>query len=445
MNRKAFLLWIKNHKRISAVAGALFLLGIIIFLYKGGNDSVEDISPALRSVEKISVRDYAPGGATGYVVQGENGTFVIRSESGGKVKKSLSTGTKITKGTVIVELENSAQRAALIQAEGQYDAAVAGKISASYSGTSAGTSLEAAQDGAKTAVRSAYTFLDDAVRTKTDAGFTDPSSDEWRRFIADDIDYAMFSRINDGRRDFVPILKNMQTLEQKLSNTNNLQSSIDEAKRDIAALSLYLDNLSVAWNKTRSNDTTRTEAVISTQKATIAALRSGIVSVQSSLTAAEAGLAQAKTGSARTAQEIGTSGTASAQVKIAYGVLEAARSAYEKTIIRAPFDGVLTRVQVKEGDIVSMGVDIAVIAPNTLDETVPVFTLPLTAVKYTPSGSFVFGLNEKNAIVAIPVTAGLITVDAVSVKGLTGSEIIVKDVRGLKDGDTVTINDGTSE
>ncbi len=50
-----------------------------------------------------------------------------------------------------------------------------------------------------------------------------------------------------------------------------------------------------------------------------------------------------------------------------------------------------------------------------------------------------FTVPENNTIRGIAVETNLVTTNSINVTGLTGNEIIVKDVRGLKEGDEVEL------
>ncbi len=67
-------------------------------------------------------------------------------------------------------------------------------------------------------------------------------------------------------------------------------------------------------------------------------------------------------------------------------------------------------------------------------------SVPLATLKLLPSGPIAFTVSEENLLVAIPVTLGVITGDSVEiVQGLSETDRIVTDARGLKAGDKVTI------
>lgn len=69
------------------------------------------------------------------------------------------------------------------------------------------------------------------------------------------------------------------------------------------------------------------------------------------------------------------------------------------------------------------------------------FAIPITAIKVLPRGLAVFTVNESNELEVRPISEGPIVGEKMFVKeGLTPELLIVTDVRGLKEGDLVTVN-----
>ncbi len=68
--------------------------------------------------------------------------------------------------------------------------------------------------------------------------------------------------------------------------------------------------------------------------------------------------------------------------------------------------------------------------------------IPLSALKLTPAGAFVFSVSATSSLVAIPVKEGAILGEEIQIlSGLSGSEMIVTDARGLKESMTVTVKE----
>ena len=109
---------------------------------------------------------------------------VLAESSGEIVSLSHSLGDHVSAGEEIARFENSSQQAAVLQAQGAYEAAQAALNNASgttaqNSGVSAAQALESeqnAQTSALAALQSSYAALDDAVHTKSDPLFSNPRS-----------------------------------------------------------------------------------------------------------------------------------------------------------------------------------------------------------------------------------------------------------------------------
>jgi RND family efflux transporter MFP subunit len=68
-------------------------------------------------------------------------------------------------------------------------------------------------------------------------------------------------------------------------------------------------------------------------------------------------------------------------------------------------------------------------------------TIPIVALKITPTGPIVFTVNASSTLVAVPVTLGSILGDEVQIEsGLTEDMVIVQDARGHVAGDVVTVD-----
>lgn len=401
----------------TVIAAALVAVLVSAFLFLGTNDSNVEPEAGLPQVELLSVAEYTRG-ALGIAVPTANGnSFVIRTEAGGKVVRSAQTG-QVAQGTVVAQLENSAQQAALTQAEGIYEAAVA----------AAGGNATAQQSAGQDAVRtwtSATVSAANTVRTSIDTYFGNARSPQG----ASGFKLQAFGTAEEFNQSRTAIEKIFDRWETEQVTETNSAAKLAELSSDLAQIGDLVDRIAALIPRQSTSDT-YTETDRSADAAAVAAARAKITAAQESVDAARTAITSASnTGNA----------SAQAQVKQASGALEAARSAYAKTIVRAPFAGTLVAVNVRPGDVISIGTDIAIITPSEGVETTRSFALPLSSVKYTPAGAYVFVVNAEGTLEAREVKTGLVAADSISVEGLTGEEKIVKDVRGLKTGEAVTI------
>ncbi len=407
----------KLRSRRTVIAAGLVVLVVLGFIFLGGSQTEPEAEAGLPQVEVMSVADYAKG-ALGIAVPTANGnSFVIRAEAGGKVTRAAQTGT-VAQGTVVAQLENSAQQAALTQAEGAYEAAVAA------SGGNE-TSQETAQKDAVRTWTSATVSAAKVIRSSIDTYYGDARSPQGATGFKLQA-YGAAEDFNALRTSVEGIFDRWET-EQV--NESNSAAKLTELSSDLTRIGDLVDRIAALIPRQQISDI-YTETDRSDDATALATARASITTLQTNVDSARTAITTASnTGSA----------SAQAQVKQALGALEAARSAYAKTVIRAPFAGTLVAVNVRAGDVISTGSDIAIITPKEGVETTRSFALPLSAVKYTPAGALVFIVNTEGVLESREVKTGLVTANSISVEGLDGSEHIVKDVRGLKSGETVVI------
>lgn len=428
----------KNPLKLGATAA--LIIAVIIFASRGKTEPEKAATaPLPHEVTLIDLAHYANTGGDNSLVATPN-AIVVHSEAQGRIVRIKGVGTSVATNEVIAELENSRERAQLTSAEGAYEAAVASRDITALGSAPSATGLASAQASARTAIGAAYSFLDDAIRNKTDLGYSDRMSDERRRFLVDDddIEYSEFVSITSQRKAFNKIFAAAKTPTERAQDNSQLAIIIDEEQANLTSLQSYLADLTYAWNEATQRHDVSPE-LIASQKAIIAALRPAISQVQSQLAQAQSALASAELGKATSAKQSGASGTAAAQIKIAQGNLDLARAAYEKTLIRAPRSGKIVSESVHEGDVINPGTNIALIAQGSITAlTGPTWSLPITAVKYGANGTFVYTVASSGVIVAHPVTTGLLTASTITVAGATATDMIIKDVRGLKEGELVT-------
>lgn len=398
------------------LAGLIILAAISFFVLRNGNGVEQEPEAGLREVQVVAVSSYGHG-ALGVAVPTANGnSFVVRSEAGGKVTRAAKTGA-IAQGALIAQLENSSQRAALTQAEGVYEAAVAasgGNVTSQQSANQAGvrTWTSATVSAAETVRTSIDIYYSDVRGTQGAAGF---------RLEA----FGGAAGLNSERTTVETIFDRW---EGTTVNENSASSALDSLSGDLATIGALIDRIAALIPRQATSDA-YSESDRSSDAENLATARASITTLQQSVDAARTAITNAsKTGDA----------SAQAQVKQALGALEAARVAYGKTTVRAPFAGTLTAVNVKNGDILSAGSDVAIIVPREGVETERTFSLPLASVKYTPAGAYVFIVKE-GVLESRAVETGLVTASSISVTGLNGDEYIVRDVRGLKAGEPVTV------
>jgi multidrug efflux pump subunit AcrA (membrane-fusion protein) len=404
----------RTYVRIGAVALVLILLA---FFFIGGNEASEVVAENTTSPRTVSLHTISADNGTA-VRTADGSAFIVRAQSGGRVDRVAKVGDTVTAGATVAQLENSAQRAAYIQAEGAYDAAVA----------AAGGNTTAQSTARQDAVRTWNTetvSTAQIIHTSIDTYFTfsrSLSSITGFRGLSAFGDAGIF---NSRRADIEEILKAWERNAAIVTETNATEM-LTSLSNELSVIGAFVDDLAALVPQQRINDS-YTDEQRSNDITRLATARANITE------------SQRRVDSTRTAiiNSSGSNAAASnAQIKQAFGALESARAALGKTVIKTPVAGTVTAVSISVGDIINVGNDVVFVAGDTAVKTESIITVPLTAVKFTPTKAFIFTVDEE-VLVAHEVETGLVSSNSITISGAEGITDIVIDVRGLKEGDTV--------
>lgn len=431
---------LKNHPYYS-ISIVLGLILVLVFVFSPNDqEQTEDATNETRSVNTISVSEHSQGALGVAVPTAQGNSFVIRAESSGRVEETAKVGATVQKGTILARLDNAAQLAALTQAEGNYDAAVAGAAQSDVSVSDSEGGLIAAKQDAVSSNRNALSSWNSVLFNTVDQLFSNPHSNLPGVLIEASGKAPM---LNTERVALAVVLSDWQNDTDALSETDNtteinraLDSAINRTQRLINMVDIFVTLL-----PKHSPDDSITASDLASLQVEFAAARTSLNSDLTSLSSAKTALLRAED-ALNKAKIGGTSGNlsaANASIKQALGSLQSARSSYAKTIVRAPFAGTISSLNIAVGDIINVGTDVAIIVPEAGEETTKSFNLPLSAIKYTPDNSYVFTVDETGTLESVSVQTGLVTANYINVTGLNGDEVIVNDVRGLKAGQRVNV------
>jgi RND family efflux transporter MFP subunit len=516
-------IWYKELSRPKQVGVAI--IGVLILVVIGrslsGGAVAEELVKAPRTVSLALVSDLSNNESAlpllGTVTSRSEAT--IRSESSGKLTRVYKKlGDYVGAGAVIAEFENSGERAAVLQAEGSYDAAKAARDIARINSGTTGSSLLETKNAALNTINSAYVTMEDVIRIKTDSAYTDPRENEvhFNVLVPDTI---LTLSLEAKRKEIENILINRGAKNRTLTVSSDLTGELNAVQSEVQTIKTYLDDLATAYSKALE-DTNYSLAEIAAAKANISSARSAIGVTLSSITQSRSAITSALAAqevAGKTSSNVDTSvTTADAQVKQAQGAYNAALSRLEKTVIRSPINGTLNSLSIETGDFVSAFTEVAVVSNNGALEVLAYVTeedakritvgspvmidaavkgvvtriasaidprtkkievrvgitdkastlvngqsvridvsratvkaitsgpikIPLSALKLTPNGAFVFTTSATSSLIAIKVSEGAILGEEIQIlSGLTGSESIVIDARGLKEGMIVTIKE----
>lgn len=514
----------KTRMMITAIL-ILALIGIAIFAFNTSKTPEATKAEAqLRAVTLQSVAALTNGGSDLSIVGTvkSEAEATIRTESGGQVTRVYrELGDTVAAGSIIAEMENASQRAAVLQAQGGVEAAEAnlakvGKGARPEQIAILQSATVSAHNGAVNALLSAYAAIDDSVHYTADVMFSNPDT-----YIPSLTLTVTDSQLPVDLEATRFVLTSIIARERARSNTlkstessASLHAEIAQTQDDVRTARVFFDNLIAALGKSVTTSSISTSD-IAAYKASASAARGTLTAALSSLSAADSGMTAADENLA-----IGTVGgtsediaAARAGVTQAQGGLAAARAALEKTIVRAPISGTINMLTLTRGNFEQPGTPVVTIANNgslevtayvteedarriaigdtvTLGETstgivtrvapaldpstkkievtialpktseltngqsvivhfgtqtrtasdIKEMIIPLAAIKIEVDSTNVFTVDENSTLVAHPITMGTLLGDRVVVRsGLTPTDSIVTDARGLKAGMKISV------
>jgi RND family efflux transporter MFP subunit len=295
----------------------------------------------------------------------------VTSEVAGRVVNvNVTLGQSVGAGAIIASLENASQRAAVIQAEGAYDAAVAGASQNVRQNDSsvrnAEISLENAQDGVITAIQGSFNTVNNALVGTIDQFYANPTGlMPGIRISRTDTTY-----LRNERRAFQTIIEEWHTATDNLSYDATTLNLLTESQNHTERLLQVTDHLIEATSNGRDDTlagrevTSYTPELISTRGALVNTIQS-LRSARNTLTQAEESLQRASIADTST-----DSSLTDAQIKQALGSLRAAQANLEKTIIRTPISGTVNSLAIRTGDFINSFAPVAVVANNSALEII---------------------------------------------------------------------------
>lgn len=481
---------------LSLAAITLLLIAGAIFHFSS-NNAVEEVPEDKLAVVTVSSIS-ALGSESSFTVTGTVSAISearLETETGGRITTvSVKLGDTVRSGQVLATIENASERAALLQAEGAYDAAVA----SNQQGT---TALGTAEDNARNAYRDAFTASDTVVRGLIEELFSNPRE-------------ANPSFRMDGNGQAPALNDKLVSIETMLTNwsvtatnpSGDASKLLNEAETNVRTISDFVATLSLIVSEEEPN-IVFTETDLALYKTRFAGARASLDATLSSLSVARSNYEQSVIAASNTRPSLGD-----AQIKSALGTLRAAQANYEKTLVRTPISGVVNAIYIKAGEYASPSTPAVIVANNnaliiqvmlgatdadmieigeevTINETTlgivteiapavdpvsgkkevkitasddaaltngstvsvafmrnteqsenNVITVPLAALKITASGPIAFSVSAENTLTTNPVVLGPILGDMVVVEeGLTKDSVIVIDARGLQEGEKVEV------
>ncbi len=216
--------------------------------------------------------------------------------------------------------------------------------------------LQIAQQSFADQLQDIYAKADDAIRLKVDIAFNNPRSVNPQFKYSIDQNQALKSSLEDQRlrlgEMFVVWSKNIS-----IENLPNIRDYISDVQRFINDA-----NVAISIVTERTNTSDSTYAIILSNKTDIAAARTSFSLAVSTLNQAEIAYKNSKNAVVKAENQLKLKKSGATQEQIdqqranlnsAYAGVTSAQALIGKTLIRAPFEGVITKVDIKEGEISS--------------------------------------------------------------------------------------------
>lgn len=537
--RKIQNLGTKTKIIILVAIAAIFLIVILV-----PRDEIEEVLVTSdRLVTLINVAnsstETSPLSVTGSVRSQSEAQ--LRTETQGEVIGVYTeAGRFVTAGTVIAELRNTSERAAVQQAQAALEAARANlekgtggarteeRTILEINVTNAENAYTSAKEGAVNTLEIAYAAIDDAISARTDGLFSNPESNNPTFSLATSRSETV-NALRQTRIAINEILSREASAQLSLSTESDLVAELNTTLEELRTIEGFLDDILVAINNAIATPSIG-EAQIAAFKADAIAARSSINGSIANVTSAKSSIdnAEAALEIAEQNLEQGVVGAQEEDVRAleaavsqAEAGLSLARANLARTLIVSPISGTVNSLSLRRGEFVSAFELAAIVSNNnaleiesfvtesdknqirvgskaTIDgnyegvvtsvspgldpitkkvevrigvvgsdvdltngssvrvdidrngfeidtEEIKEISIPISALKVETNRIIVFTVNGDNTLEAHEVTPGLVLGDTVRIdEGLTADMNIVRDARGLREGQSVSLNEVTS-
>jgi len=341
-------------KRILILTG-IVIIGIIFLIVRSLSNSPTPETvvsePSLDTVTLISSLTYQANSTNTIIGTASAKTeATLQSERGGRITSApVTLGQRVTAGTIIVQFENASERAAVTQARGAYEAAVAAASQSTLSISDAENAVIGIKNSLVTTHNSAYATISGIVTGSLDRFYANPNSTNPTLRISSGSNTTTLANSRIALQSSLSAWQNRTTT---LSTASDLLGASNEAKTVINDAIITIDIfIAIFQNAQGDSQYSETEyrqlaVELSSTRNTLVALLDTFKSLELQLARAEENVTRAQLGGNQ------VNSLASAQITQARGGLQAAEANLAKTIIRSPITGTITSLSVKTGDFV---------------------------------------------------------------------------------------------
>jgi membrane fusion protein (multidrug efflux system) len=347
------------HHLLKRLKKPAYYLPIAAVVMVGAYLSYAQSHPTLGATLTVHTGDFNEQvSVTGTVIAAENADLGF-SQSGRISGVYAKVGDSVYAGQIIASIENGDLVAAVTQKEAALEAEQA-KLASLTEGTRPEqlaidqASVTSAESAVRDAVRSALVAADDAIHVKTDQFFVNARTNS-PSIVLTVSDSMLVYRLQSERAALEPMLQTwVSDISSASFSTTDPLALANTAQARLTSVAFFLEDASKALSEaspsgsyTQSNiDTFKSD--INSARTTIASVLSSLSTDESALTSARGTLTLAEAGS--TASDLAAE---AAQVKVAEAEVANAKAALGKTVVTAPFTGIISKMDAKKGEIVS--------------------------------------------------------------------------------------------
>lgn len=372
--------FIKRRKiLIIVIAVAVLAIGGYFYFNRQTDSGIETVEVKRGNIfQEVSV--------TGNVKPSEDANLAF--ESGGKAfKVYVEVGDVVISGQALIQLDDSGVYASLASAratlktqEAKLDELIRGtreeKIIISQTKVdNAKIVLDESKKTLVEKIKNSYTTCDDAIRNKADSFFKVPAipAPQLNFYISDN---QLKIDIENQRLAMEEMLNSWNLTLAKLTVESNLPLYISEAKNNLNKASVFLDKANSALNGLTAGASV-SQATIDGWKTGISTARTTVNTAIDSISTAETNYKNAQAALSLAQQELNLeiAGSTIEEIKAQEAQVEKARAdvltyqvQVDKTILRSPISGIITRQDAKIGEIVLANtIMVSVISANQFE------------------------------------------------------------------------------
>ncbi|OGY57906.1 MAG: hypothetical protein A3D47_00085 [Candidatus Colwellbacteria bacterium RIFCSPHIGHO2_02_FULL_43_15] len=261
--------------------------------------------------------------------------IALSFEKSGKVTRvNVTVGNKVGLGQLLASLDSSEAQTQLTQAEADLRVQEVKIVNAEIA-------LEESKKGLVDKIEDAYTKSDDALRTKADQIFSEPSFNPQLRFTLDDA--VLKASTEKDRLTMESEMNAWKSSLVNLSSSSDLAAQVIQTKEGLNSMKNLLDKVALAINS-YTLTTYPTQTTINGWRTDVSAARSNISTATTSLLTAEEKWKTADSNLVLQRAQIGSSLANVANFKTQLG----------KNNIYASISGIITKVDIKPGENVTV-------------------------------------------------------------------------------------------